>query len=157
MNRMTTRLRTLVAFPLLALTVTISGTARADASALVGQLVQQLGVSQQQATGGAGAIFDYVKSKLSAQDFTTVANAIPGLDGLIAAAPKSSAGSSLSSLASGLGVNTGSAAGAADLAGAFSKLGLSSEIVNQFIPVVLDYAKSQGGETVMNLLKGVLI
>jgi hypothetical protein len=42
---------------------------RADVMKLIPLLTQSLGVSESQAKGGAGVIFDYVKQKVSAGDF----------------------------------------------------------------------------------------
>jgi len=44
----------------------------------------------------------------------------------------------------------------AALTGSFKKLGLSGDMVGKFTPIILDYVKTQGGEYVMNLLKGAL-
>ena len=38
----------------------------------------------------------------------------------------------------------------------FKQLGLNTDMVSQFVPVILDFAKSSGGETVANILKSVL-
>jgi len=54
--------------------------AHADTMGLINSLTSGLGVSEQQATGGAGAIFDYAKNNMSAADFTKVANGLPGID-----------------------------------------------------------------------------
>jgi hypothetical protein len=45
----------------------------------------------------------------------------------------------------------------ASLTDRFSTLGLDNKMVNEYITVILDYANSEGGETVMNLLKGALL
>jgi len=132
--------------------------ASADVTKLIDLLTNNLGVTENQAKGGAGAIFEYAKQKLGMEDFSKVSSALPGVDSLIDSAPQSSAltgklGSSLSSL----GGKSGSAAGIAGLTESFSKLGLDEKMVNEYIPVILDYAKSEGGETVMNLLKGALL
>jgi hypothetical protein len=34
---------------------------------------------------------------------------------------------------------------------------MNSEMVGKFIPIVLDYAQSKGGDAVMSLLKGALL
>ena len=47
--------------------------------------------------------------------------------------------------------------GGMGLAGSFSQLGLSPETMNQFVPVILDYVESKGGETVKNLLASALL
>ena len=63
---------------------------RADVTKLIPLLTQSLGVTESQATGGAGAIFDYVKQKVSAEDFATITKALPGVDSLLKFAPKTS-------------------------------------------------------------------
>ena len=119
-------------------------------SGLIGNLTSQLGITNQQATGGAGAIFDYAKQKLSPADYSTVSQSLPEADSLTKAAPKNNG------MAAMLGGNRGEAGGIASIAGRFSQLGLSPDMIGQFLPVVLDYAKSMGGDTVSNLLGSVL-
>ncbi len=125
---------------------------------LVGMLSSQLGITPKQAEGGAGAVFSYAKSKLTSDNFKKVAKAVPGIDGLIKAAPpaetKGAGGmESVSGLASQLG---GSAGAAATLAPAFQKLGIPAETVGKFLPMVVDYVTKKGGASVGNLLGGVL-
>ena len=130
----------------------ITGSVCADTSKLIGSLVDKLGVSEEQATGGAGAIFKEGKNNMSSDDYSQLLNAVPGIDSLISAAPQAGGlGGKTSSL---LGGSAGSMAGLAD---SFSKLGLSPEMVNQFVPIVLDFVQSEGGQQTMTLLKNALI
>lgn len=123
---------------------------------LVQQLVQGAGVSSSQAEGGAGLLFGLVKDQLSSGDFSKVADAVPGIDGLIDAAPDSGGGlgGMLGGVASALG---GSELGnLASLASGFSKLDLDAGMIGKFIPIVLNYLQSQGGDGLASLVKGVL-
>jgi hypothetical protein len=43
------------------------------------------------------------------------------------------------------------------LAGSFEQLGMSPDMVQKFVPVVLDYVNSEGGATAMKLLQGALL
>ncbi len=130
----------------------------ADTGDLVKTLTDNLGVTKEQASGGAGAIFKYAKSKLSADDFSMVAKALPGTYSLISAAPKTGSFANLSSgLKSFSNSQSNSAAAISSLAGSFSKLGMNADMVGKFIPIVLEYAKSKGGTAVMNILKGALL
>ena len=114
--------------------------ASAQMGDLVGLLTSQLGVTEPQAAGGAGALFDYAKQQLSPADFGKVSSGLPGLDGLIA------------------GVASGGGAGSlTDLAGSFSQLCLSPDMIGKFVPVVLDYAQASGGQEVLGLLQSVLL
>jgi hypothetical protein len=133
----------------------ITGPVSADTSKLIGSLVDTLGVSEDQATGGAGAVFKEAKNNMSSGDYSQLLNAVPGIDSLISAAPQ--AGGLAGKASSLLGGSAGSAKGMAALADSFSKLGLSPDMVNQFVPVILDFVQSEGGQQAMTLLKNALI
>ena len=63
---------------------------------LVDILEHRLGVSQQQALSGAGAIFQLAQNKMAPDAFAAMARSIPGMDRMLSAAPP------MSSLSSGL-------------------------------------------------------
>jgi hypothetical protein len=124
---------------------------------LINQLTQNLGVNEGQAKGGAGLIFKLVKEKLGAGDFGQVANSVPGVDDLINAAPESGGlGKAMGGIGSALGGGAGKLGDMASLASGFSKLGLDTGMVGKFVPVVLSFVQSKGGDTIKNLLGGVL-
>jgi hypothetical protein len=116
---------------------------------LIDQLTKNLGVNETQAKGGAGLLFKLAKEKLGGGDFAKVAAAVPGVDNLIGAAP--SAG-----VLGGLGKIFGGAGGLASLAGGFSKLGLDSGMIGKFLPVILSFVQSKGGDAVKGLLEKAL-
>ena len=130
---------------------------------LVSMLTSQLGVTEPQAKGGAGSLFDMAKGMLPESDWTQVASAIPGVKELIGAAPAVSESTSkksdkLAGLAGGLGAVTQAVESANKFAAVtdqFKQLGLNSEMVSQFVPVILSFTESAGGEQVMNILKSV--
>ncbi len=129
----------------------------AEGLGLVELLVKNLGVTTQQAEGGAGSIFNAAKQNRGVADFLKVLTAMPEVESLMAAAPKIEKGSgTLGGISSMLRKNTGSLGKMAGLYDSFSKLGLSKDIVGLFIPLILDYSKSKGGEIVSNLLKTAL-
>ncbi len=117
---------------------------------LVSQLTKALPISPSQASGGAGALFALAKSRLSTAEFAKVAAAVPGMGGLLKAAPDFSA---LSSLQSYLPT---SLSGLAPAAGSFQKLGLSPEMAGKFVPVLINYVQSKGGFSTGALLAKVL-
>jgi hypothetical protein len=130
----------------------LTGQVSADTSKLIGSLVDKLGVSEEQASGGAGAVFKEGKNNMSSGDYSQLLNAVPGIDSLISAAPQAGGlGGKASSL---LGGSAGSMTGLAD---SFNKLGLSPDMVNQFVPIVLDFVQSEGGQQTMTLLKNALM
>jgi hypothetical protein len=120
---------------------------------LVGALAKELGSTPQQAEGAAGALFGLAKSKLSPGDWSQVAGAVPGMDGLLKAAPAAAA-----SGASGAGALAGAAGvgGLSSVAGAFTKLGLKPEMAMKAVPVLTNFVSKSGGPAVGQLLAGAL-
>ena len=122
---------------------------------LVSSLTDKLGVSSEQATGGAGAIFGYAKDNLDADDFASIAEGIPGMDGLLSAAPKAESESTLGKVGGMLGGSDSKLGGLASLTSSFDSLGIDPDMVSQFLPVVYDYVGGASGEKAMGLLKGL--
>jgi hypothetical protein len=120
---------------------------------LVAQLVQQLGVQEGQAKGGAGLLLRLAQKELGA-DFAQVAEAVPDAQGLVDSAPATGgAGKLMGTLAGALGGGKGGGLeNLASLAGGFSKLKLDSVMIEKFVRVLLDFARSKGGPAVMQLL-----
>jgi len=139
---------------------TVPAPAVAPSGSLTDLLMQQLGVTQPQATGGAGAIFGLAKTKMSAEDFGKVAAGVPGMDSLLAAAPATgeTAGGLTGGLAgaAGLGGATGSLGSLADLAGSFSSLGMSADMATKFVPVCVQYVQGAAGPETASLLHAAL-
>ena len=124
---------------------------------LIAQLVSQLGVQEGQAKGGAGLLLKLAQSKLGG-DFSKVSAVIPGIQELIKAAPEAGGASKLlGGLAGALG--GGKAGGLADLAslaGGFSQLKLDPQMISKFVPIILSFVQSKGGQEAVKLLSGVL-
>lgn len=121
---------------------------------LTDALVNQLGVSPQQALGGAGAIFQAAKTNMAPQAFSNLSQSIPGMSDMLAAAPQVSQPlSGVTSVLGGAGETVGTMT---SLASSFQQLNLSPSMVNQFIPVVVDYVKNTSGEMTANLLQSAL-
>lgn len=125
---------------------------------LVDLLSSQLGVSKDQASGGAGSIFNLAKKNLSGDDFSAISKAVPGIDKMTDAAPEIKENSAaLGAVSSLLGDKSDSLGDLAGLATAFEKLDMSGDMVGKFTPIILDYVKTNGSEHVMNLLKNALL
>lgn len=122
---------------------------------LVGQLTKGLGITQDQAVGGSGALFGLAKSRLKPEEFAKVSDAVPGMDGLLAAAPKSSLGgdSPLGALGS---VLPSKVAGLATMAGSFKSLGLTPDMIGKFVPIMTNFVGAKGGAATSSLLAGAL-
>ncbi len=119
---------------------------------LTSMLVQQLGVSQQQASGGVGSILSYAKDQLPQNKYTQLASAIPNADALMKMAPKAKSAGGLASMASSLGGNVGGMAQMASLASQFSSLGLNSGMITKFVPVITSYLQGSGSTGAISAL-----
>jgi hypothetical protein len=122
---------------------------------LVGSLAKELGATPQQAEGAAGALFGAARQNMPAADWSKVSAAVPGMDGLLKAAPAMGAagGGAAAAAAGALGGGGGSLASAAS---AFSKLGLKPEMVARAVPILTQYVSKSGGSAVGALLSGAL-
>ncbi len=130
---------------------------------LIQQLVSNLGINEGQAKGGAGLLFNLAKDKLGSGEFQQLTTAIPDITKLMNAAPEPGAGGglmgALGSAASALGGLGGKMEGIgnlAQLAGGFSQLGLSTDMVGKFIPIVLSFVQNQGGDALRGTLEKAL-
>lgn len=121
---------------------------------LIQQIVNAVGVNEQQAKGGAGLLFKLAQDKLAAGDFTKLTQALPEVASLIKSAPSSSGGGLLGSLAGALG--GGSLGGLASLAGALTSLKLDPQTISRFIPVILEVVKQKGGPELAAMLSKLL-
>ena len=130
-----------------------SSTAANSSSGLITQLTKGLSITPTQARGGAGTLFALAKSRLSADEFTKLSSAVPGMSGLLKAAPPSSQNSEFSELESSLPGDMGRTVEAAE---AFHKLGLSPEMATKFVPIMSKYVETKGGSSTAALLEKAL-
>lgn len=140
----------------------ISVPGKAMSADLVSLLTDQLGITQQQAKGGAGTIFQAAKPNMSSSEFSQLAGIVPNMGDLLAAAPQVAGTSSAGNLVGGLlGGGEKSAASQlvgqlGEMTGAFAMLGLSSDQVTPFVDIVLNYVNSEGGSGMMTTLQSAL-
>lgn len=124
---------------------------------LLQEIVKQLGVSEDQAKGGAGMIFNLAKDKLAPTEFGRIAELVPGMDDLTAAAPQpGSVAGALGGIASAFGQKAGHLGDMAGLISGFKSLNLDSGMVAKFIPIVLSFVKGKGGDGIGGLLEDIL-
>lgn len=158
--------------------ITQSGAAAAQGvgtsqMSLTDMLTRQLGISQNQALGGAGAIFQTAQGNMDPQSFATLSQSVPEMDNMLDAAP-ALLPDSVSSMTDGMAPMIGSGAigdgsgglgsmmgdsgvsSGASLAASFQQLNLSPEMVNQFIPIITDYVSNTGSQAAANLLRSAL-
>ncbi|KKD35700.1 DUF2780 domain-containing protein [Limnoraphis robusta] len=123
---------------------------------LVEILIGQLGVQEQQAKGGAGLLFQLAQEKLKNEQFSQIAQYVPGIGELLNAAPQGGGMmGALGDLASAMGAPA-SIGNLATLAAGFSKLGLNTSMINKFVPIILSYIQGKGGIGASQLLEQIL-
>ena len=124
---------------------------------LLQMLTDQLGISEDQAKGGSGLLFKMAKEKLRSDEFGQVASAVPGVEDLISSAPESGGiAGALGGLTSALGGGAGQLGNLTKLVAGFKNLDLDSDMVGKFIPIIMSFVRSSGGDAVKGMLEKVL-
>ncbi len=150
--------RCLIILVMVALCPCFSGAVHAGVTnELVNILMSRLGVTEQQAAGGAGAIFKTAQDTLKPDEFKQLESSVPGVDSLIKEAPaltteKSSGGwgSAFTSMAKQASPDLGAAA---ELSQSFDKLGLEKQMIGKFADIIGDYCKEKGGQMAQSLIQ----
>ena len=129
-----------------------------QAGSLTELLMQRTGVTQAQAQGGAGALFQIAKNKMQADSFAQLEQSVPGMQGMLGTVPtlpqQGGLAGQLSSLA---GASGGTAGNLISVISAFQQQGMSPAMVQQFIPVVIEYVKARGNGALADTLNAALI
>lgn len=118
------------------------------------RLMDELGVSREQAEGGAGALLQLAQARLEPGEFVRVADAIPGISDIIGKSPRYEVPSGgewravLSRILGGLG-------GLAPLAGPFARLHLEKPMITRFAQELLRFFGEKGGVEVRMMLGSV--
>lgn len=129
-------------------TTTNAALATGEEQSLTSLISSQLGVTDAQATGGLGAMFQAAKSTLSSDEFSQLSGGVPGMESLLSAAPSSDS--------SGISSFLGSAGSAGELLAAFDKLGLTPEQMSSFASIIAEYFTSNDQADLTDLLmKGI--
>lgn len=124
---------------------------------LITQLTQNLGVTQNQAQEGTGMIMKMAKDNLPAGEFGQIVDCVPNVENLIKMAPEvSGTEKALGNIAQSSVPGVGGATNLGSLTNGFSKIGLDSSMVQRFVPIVLSFVQSKGGETTRNILEKLL-
>jgi hypothetical protein len=127
-----------------------------DMNELISKLMEQLGVREEQAKGGAGLLLKLAQSQLGA-DFSKIAGVLPGVQELIDNAPDVGGASKLlSGLAGALGGGGKDLAGLASLAGGFKNLDLDTGMIAKFAAVLMEFLKGKGIPEIVEQLSEAL-
>ncbi|PLY09906.1 MAG: hypothetical protein C0626_07500 [Arcobacter sp.] len=113
---------------------------------LMTSITKNIDITPTQATSGVATILQYAKTQMPNTDYETVLKEVPALSNLNSSSLTDSLLGSITSLES---VQT-----------AFKTLGLDPSLISQFVPLIIDYAKSVGGvdssSILTNALKGLV-
>ncbi|MCL2917190.1 DUF2780 domain-containing protein [Shewanella litorisediminis] len=129
--------------------------AQVQSGDLLGNLMA-LGLNQNQAEGGMGALLKMAQGSLSGGEFSSLSSAIPGAEQMLAAVPALDSNSGMSGLLSKAGGLGSSLQGSAMVYDAFEKLGISRELAAPMVDVAKNYLQTTAGDdTVGLLMKGL--
>lgn len=127
-----------------------------SASGLVDMLTQSLNVNSEQASGGMGAIFNYVKNNVSAEQFAQLGQSIPGLSGLLGSVPSveksGEAEQGLGGLLDKAAEYNTSLKAVNDVKKQFEALGLKPEMISSFITSAQTYLNTEEGKQAKEVL-----
>jgi hypothetical protein len=122
---------------------------------LVELLTSSLNVDTEQASGGMGAIFNYVKNNVSADQFSELAKSLPGVDGLVGQMPdvsKLSSAGGLGGLLDKAAEYSDSLKSINDVKKQFEALGLKPEMISSFVSSAQGYLDSEEGQSAKKVL-----
>jgi hypothetical protein len=135
----------------------------ADASAmpstegLVAMLTSALDINTEQASGGMGAILNYVKNNISTEQFSQLADSLPGVDGLLSQMPdisklSSDSSEGLSGLLDKASEYSDSIKSINDIKKQFEALGLKPEMISNFVSSAQGYLDTEQGQEAKKML-----
>ncbi|NRA72981.1 MAG: DUF2780 domain-containing protein [Gammaproteobacteria bacterium] len=128
-----------------------------SSAGLVDMLTSSLNVNTEQASGGMGAILNYVKSNVSTDQFSQLAKSLPGVEGLVGQMPdisKLSSGSSegLGGLLDKASEYSSSLKSINNVKKQFEALGLKPEMISNFVDSAKGYLDTDGGQQAKKVL-----
>lgn len=131
--------------------------ANTSTDGLVNMLTSSLNVSTDQASGGMGSIFNYVKNNVSTEQFGQLAKSLPGVDSLVNQMPdlsKLNEGSSggLNGLLDKASQYSDSLKSINDVKKQFEALGLKPEMISDFVSSAQSYLDTEQGQQAKKVL-----
>ena len=126
-----------------------------SAGAMVGQLLENLDVDQEQAEGGLGSIFNYAKKNMSAEKFSQLSDTLPGVGDLLSAAPDVSemgGKGGLGGLMDKAAEYNESLKAINEVKKQFEALGLDTNMIMQYVKQAQSYLDTPEGQKAKELL-----
>jgi len=124
---------------------------------IITDLASRSGISPDLAQKGLGAVLAFFQSKLPADTFSKVRAAVPGADGMMAAAEtgQEASGGIVRAVTGAVGKLFGGG-GAAEMVSKLTEHGFSAEQLQAFLPSVLDFLKSRLPGDVMKQVSALI-
>jgi hypothetical protein len=146
-------------FALLLLSISLMAFSTAHATALEDLLMSKMGIENKQASAGVGIILNYLKGKLSKDDYKTVSEDIGDESYYMQAANEAGAFKENKTLSSmGRSASKVKASGLlGETAPYFKNIGLKSDKIGGFFNTIVGYLKSKGSEKAVDILSKVKI
>lgn len=109
---------------------------------LIATLARQLDVTDTQARGGAALVLGAARDKLGTATFDTALGVLPGMQALLAAAPKPKGmGRLFGGVANAVGGNR--AAMIAQVLSGFGQLGMNASQAQAFVPIIVEHLRGR--------------
>ncbi len=129
---------------------------------LLPAITQNLGVTDQQASGGLGSLFQLAQKTLSEGDFTSLSDAVPNMQDLLGAAPEVSVDTAsgdnglVGNLLNTAGQYSDTVKTANMVMQQFEALGLDPAMIPQYVQTINNFLQSTSGQQTVDLFaKGV--
>lgn len=136
---------------------TVSKDTAAETAGAVTQLLPlvtgTLGVTERQARGGLGAIFQASKSVLEPADFALIGQYVPEMDQLMAEAPATNNMMGGALQMAGIGA---SGTAAANLLSQFNDLGLGTDMIMKYSQLTSDYLKDSSPDLASSFTDSIM-
>ena len=126
------------------------------AADMVSKLTDTLSINKEQAIGGLGSIFNYVKNNVSPEKFSQLSQSLPGIEGLVKQMPdvsKLSSNEGLGGLLDKAAEYSDSVKSINDVKKQFEALGLKPEMISDFIESAQSYLNTEQGQKAKQVLK----
>jgi len=136
-------------------TVEVNTPAMPSTDGLVTMLTSSLDVNAEQASGGMGAIFNYVKNNVSMEQYHQLVKSLPGVEGLVSQMPdvsKLNSSDGLAGILDKVSEYSDSLKSLNDVKKQFEALGLKPEMISNFINTAQSYLDTEQGQQAKQVL-----
>jgi len=123
---------------------TTSSLASLASNPMISSLTSGLGLTADQAIGGAAGLMNIAKGNLSSDQWKKVADAVPA------------SGSIMDSGLKSIGLSSEKVKSLADMGGSLGKLGITSDQLNSMVPAMGDFMSKGGHTEAADLFKGAV-